>query len=106
MTDFKDLIQKMHGILVQAQGERDQRRELVEPNTPSNRHPEVGWVVYERQVMLGAVNRERKNRHLPEITVEMFVQKVEQLAYGHSDYTSKQALYCAEMSLGRIPVSP
>jgi hypothetical protein len=23
MTDFKDLIQKMHGILVQAQGERD-----------------------------------------------------------------------------------
>jgi hypothetical protein len=105
MNDFRDLIQKMHDILVQAQDERDQRRDLVESNVPSNRHPEVGWVVYERKVMLDAVNRERKNRQLPGITVEIFVRKVEQLAYGPVDYTDKLALYCAEMSLGRIAVA-
>lgn len=64
------------------------------------RRSELGsaWMVYERQVMLACVNAERKKAELPLVTLED-VERVEGGAAGHSDYSSKFALYCAELAL-------
>jgi hypothetical protein len=102
---FAQTIQEMHSKLVAAQQSRDQRTEFVSSNDSSNRHPELGWVVFERQSMFDAVNAKRHVHKLPPINMELFIRKVEQLAVGHCDYTQKIALYCAEMAHGRIPTA-
>lgn len=65
----------------------------------ANGKRELGWVVFERERMLAAVNKERGRRGLPRLAVGD-VERVERLAVGHSDYVSKFALYCAELALG------
>lgn len=63
------------------------------------------WVAAERQVMLEATNAERRARHLPPVT-QAEIAHVERWAYGHSDYSSKFALYCAELAIGEVPGKP
>lgn len=46
-----------------------------------------------------AVNHRRSERGLPNVDRDAIV-RVEQWACGHSDYSSKFALYCAELVLG------
>ena len=103
LPGFAQTIQEMHRKLVAAQQARDQRKELVPSNDPSNRHQELGWVVFERQSMFDAVNAKRHVHELSPVTMELFIHKAEQLAVGHCDYTQKIALYCAELAHGRIP---
>lgn len=72
------------------------------------RREELGplyWVIYERQAMQACVNTERRSTGLPLVTLED-VERVESMAEGHSDYSSKFALYCAELALGFKDIRP
>lgn len=57
------------------------------------------WIEKEHEVMLSEVNRQLQERQRPSITMDQLL-KAEQLAVGHSDYSSKFSLYCAEITLG------
>lgn len=59
---------------------------------------ELGWVLHERAVMHGTVNRVREDRGLPPVPVEE-IERVERSAQGHIDYASKFALRCADLTL-------
>jgi phosphopantetheine adenylyltransferase len=86
--------ERFHKILTEAQWERSLRNDWVEsPDGPS----ELGWVIFERETMHRAVNQVRGENGLAEISVE-HVKRVERMATGHSDYTFKYALYCAELA--------
>jgi hypothetical protein len=88
--------QKMLYTLMKAQDTRKERQEFIVSNNPDEKYPEIGWVVYERQVMLDAVNHERKQLGLDPRPITDIV-KVETQATGHVDYTRKFALYCSEL---------
>lgn len=55
------------------------------------------WIAAERQVMLDIVNEVRVTAGKDPMTIGD-VQRVEQCALGHVDYTRKFALYCAELA--------
>lgn len=57
------------------------------------------WLEAEFTLMLNTVNTERVRRRLSPVTREE-LRRREQLAVGHVDYSSKFALYCAELALG------
>ncbi|MEV7770512.1 hypothetical protein [Kitasatospora sp. NPDC086791] len=57
---------------------------------------ELGWVIYERKTMHQAVNAARAERGLTLVPIGA-VERVESMASGHYDYSSKFALYCAEL---------
>lgn len=82
-------------VLIAAQEERPLRQELVRLPDGSE---ECEWVAFEREAMHRAVNQVRAENGLDEVPVES-VRRVERLAEGHYDYTSKFALYCAELAL-------
>ena len=82
-------------VLAAAASHRHERETVVD--TPYG--PEAGWVAYEREQMLAAVNRERATHRRPDVTVED-VARVERMAAGHVDYAMKYALYCSELATG------
>jgi hypothetical protein len=86
--------ERFRKILIAAQEERHLRGDLVKHPDGSE---ECGWAAFEREVMHSTVNQARTESGLSEIPVEN-VRRVEGLAEGHSDYTSKFALYCAELA--------
>lgn len=59
---------------------------------------ELGWVLHERAVMHGTVNRIREGRGLAPVPVSD-IEKVERSALGHSDYGHKFVLRCAELTV-------
>lgn len=61
---------------------------------------ELGWVVYERETMYQAVNRERAKLGKTNLDLQELM-KVERSAFGHSDYASKFALGCMELVLDK-----
>ena len=63
------------------------------------------WIAAERQVMLDETNEWRALLGKPPVDVAA-IQRVEQWACGHSDYSSKFALYCAEIALDCGPGEP
>ena len=73
---------------------------LSEAQCSRNEHPD--WVLRERRLMRDLVNIERLCEHLPALPITA-VERVETMAEGHSDYSSKFALYCAELALGIKP---
>jgi len=83
----------LRATLAIAQEERPQRPDLVDG--PDG--PECEWAAYERARMHETVNAIRAERGLPAVSVEDVV-RVERLAVGHSDYSSKFAFYCAELA--------
>ncbi len=82
-----------------ASQERGKRGEFVAAPEEARMLKEPGWVAFERQAMLDAVNLERRVRGLPHVTVAQVI-RVENQACGHVDYGSKFALYCAELAMG------
>ena len=74
---------------------------LLQKNREGRRVDE--WVTYELRGMFGAVNEMRTAAGMPEIDYPSFC-RVERLALGHSDYTTKWATYCAELATGRTPI--
>jgi hypothetical protein len=85
----RPMYDRMHAVLTAAQTERPQRQDLL--------GDEPGWVRYERDVMWREVNAARAEAGLPAALLGDLI-RAEQQAVGHSDYTSKYALYCAELA--------
>jgi hypothetical protein len=81
LTLIPKLQELLLAILSKAQGQRGIRRD---------------WIAFEQQTMLDAVNRMRAERGDQPITLATLLKK-ERLAVGHVDYSSKFALYCAEL---------
>jgi hypothetical protein len=92
VTDRREAAEALGRVLAAAQCERPDRSEWVD--SPIGR--ELGWVLHERRVMLEEVNRLRGERALPPVGVRD-VERVEQSAAGHSDYSRKFAWGCAEL---------
>lgn len=78
------LIDDFHYRLMNAQKERKNKNKWM--------GEELEWVIFERETMFNFTNEERLKNNLP---------PVEGWAAGHSDYTFKFALYCAELSIGK-----
>lgn len=84
--------------------DRDKRKDYVPvPGDPTWGEP--GYVAFERDVMLKAVNKERSARGMAPVSLQDFM-RVEQLAVGHTDYATKFSLYCAELAVGEIDIQP
>lgn len=54
------------------------------------------WAAFERLKMWEAVNKYRLQRNKVSILIDR-IKCVERIAFGHSDYSEKFALYCAEL---------
>lgn len=91
-----DLVITIRGL----QQDRWKRPGTVNVDTPHGVRIKPAFVPHEQQGMTNAVNQARTARGLPPVTLED-VQRVEQQAVGHIDYTAKFALYCAELAWGR-----
>ena len=87
---FQKLIGDFLRVLNDAQKHRPEKLKRI--------GDEVEWVIYERKVMLQAVNAVRLQRKRPQISVEE-LHRVEEMAVGHVDYSQKFALYCAQLAL-------
>lgn len=98
MTRLIDLKEQMLKVLSAAQKERKARPEYVDfVNAWGHKVKEPEWAIHELNVMFAEVNRRRAENGLAPISL-VDVQKVESMACGHSDYSSKFALYCAELT--------
>ena len=88
---------RLREVLATAQEQRAQRPDLVD----GPHGPECAWAVYEREVMLDAVNRLRAgiDPSLPPVAMAE-VERADQSAAGHVDYSRKFAWGCAELVLG------
>ena len=89
------LIEHFRRTLAAAQVHRQTMRDMVDTDCG----PELGWVAFEKDAMLKAVNIERYTRGLPSITRAQ-ITRVENSACGHIDYSAKFAMYCADLVLG------
>lgn len=96
--DLPEATSQMENVLVAAQMQRSKRNEWIDG--------ELGWVIYEREEMRKAVESLRATLDLATLsdsTMDELVSKAEREATGHSDYTHKFSLYCAEAALyGKI----
>lgn len=70
-----------------------------------NEYAGNAWIDVEIDVMHHEVCIERSKAGLPDLD-RAAILRVEAWACGHSDYSSKFALYCAELALGRQGVAP
>lgn len=83
------LYDRMYAALTAAQAERPNRQAMI--------GDEPEWVRYERDAMWNEVNAVRaENGQRPALLTDILA--AEQQAVGHSDYTQKYALYCAELA--------
>jgi hypothetical protein len=85
----ENLYNTFRKYLANLQKERDKRQYIV--------NEETAWITYERMGMVNAVQNERLKRKLPPVPEELIL-KAEREALGHSDYSSKFALYCTEIT--------
>lgn len=58
------------------------------------------WALEERRAVLAEVNAIRAERGKQPIDERTLLRKAERQASGHCDYTSKYALYAAELAMG------
>ena len=86
---FRHIYTELHDTLVAAQGERDQRPNLVTVNGQTDWE----WAMYERSVMLSMVNRWRSLTGREHIEMAA-VEQADRRAGGHFDYTRTFALSC------------
>lgn len=91
------LHKRLDGTLAKAMKERKKRQEFIAD--PHDTHDNPAWVLFERQTMHDAVNKERKTLGKQPVPITQVV-RVERSASGHVDYQRKFALYCAELVLG------
>lgn len=83
--------------------ERQQRLDFIDMPDGTK---EVEWVLYEREQTLDLINQIRSQRKLPAISMDHFINDLEQLAIGHSDYAVKLAVASVHVSHGRDPRNP
>jgi len=91
---LRALSDSLRQVLAGAQEQRAQRPDLVDG--PYGQ--ECAWAVYEREVMLDAVNRLRVgiDPGLPLVAMAE-VERADQSAAGHVDYSRKFAWGCAKL---------
>lgn len=70
--------------------EQERRDQHSTPEDPG------AWILKEREAMLTEVNEHRNNLGKEPLSLED-VERVENRAVGHFDYTQKYALYCTEL---------
>lgn len=92
----RDLAKTLEATLIEAARERKARPEVI--TDPDTGQPELEWVLHERAVMLAAVNTIRDREGWPHLTAADLLRP-ETSATGHIDYTTKYALYAAELAL-------
>lgn len=99
ILSWKVLINYMEDILSAAQKKRSERPGFTDaPNGYGNMPERIpNWALYEMNEMLAAVNLIRVSKFKSAITLKEII-KVEGNARGHSDYSHKFALYCAELA--------
>ncbi len=85
-------------VLVEAQKRR--RESAMQALVSTGEGSELRWVLHERVQMLKHVNKAREGIGRAPVT-EDAVRAAERQAEGHSDYTRKWALYCADLILER-----
>lgn len=93
VSSLKAATDVLAAVLARAQQERHQRPDLVDG--PDG--PECEWAASERDRMHETVNQIRAERGLPTVALDDIV-RAERMAVGHSDYSRKYALYCAELA--------
>lgn len=94
-TRVPDTVPELAEALAEAQEQRDQRRSVDGQLPP-------GWVAHERAVMFDATTALLVRHELPIDAQEVAeaVRRAEDRASGHSDYTRKWAIGCAEYIAG------
>jgi len=85
-------------VLVKEQQLRSQRNGYVIDHADNCQTFE--WVLAERRAVLAEVNAIRAERGKSPIDERTLLHKAEWLASGHVDFTSKYALYAAELAIG------
>lgn len=91
MRELPKLRDQFLRVLSEAQELRPQKSKRI--------GDELEWVIYEREVMLKAVNAVRLQKNLLIEATMADVKRAESCAAGHVDYSQKFALYCAELAL-------
>lgn len=105
-SQFASLHAQFREVLANAQKERTSRPDFVEVTIRGHKYQEPAWAVFEMETMLGAVNKIRTSDGKPAATMDD-LWRVEGTAKGHSDYSTKFALYCVELALyGKELVAP
>lgn len=99
------LIEGMTKVFQMAAEMRSRRQEEVDDPVKPCPGRTRRWVLYERWRLLEAVNTERHCRGLEPVGASE-IKRVELMAFGHSDYAHKYAIYCAELALGESDVQP
>lgn len=95
---FSALLLQFREILASAQKERPSRDGYKEVTIRGRTYQEPSWAVFEVETMLRAVNEVRVADGKPEATTDD-LWRIEGYARGHSDYSLKFALYCAELAI-------
>ncbi|KXO92955.1 Uncharacterised protein (plasmid) [Tsukamurella tyrosinosolvens] len=90
--EFLGLIKEFTNKLNSEAEHRDERQQRLSSG-------ELAWAAHERDFMRDLVNAARADRGAGPVDVAR-IEAVEQLAAGHSNYTSKFAMYCAELVFG------
>ena len=102
LIDLRDTKAHMLSALNKAQEKRQERLAMVDTFDAWGYKTKVPeWHLYELGTMLLEVNRFRTANKLSPIDIVQ-LQRVESMACGHSDYSSKFALYCAELAIKNV----
>ena len=94
MTHITNIRDHLLGVLEKAQEQRGKLAGRVD--SEHDRFPIERWILHERKTMHDEVNLERSKVGKAPVPIEAVV-RVERMAVGHSDFSSKFALYCAEL---------
>ena len=89
--DRRALIDWFYRELCKAQQERNARPGMTDAGEPE-------WVVFERDKLLELINLRRARLSAPAVDMAA-VERIENSAVGHIDYTSKLAIRAAELVL-------
>ena len=103
---WSSTLEEFRLLLANAQKERKSREgRYVHIKIRDQDHWEVAWAVFEVETMLAAVNKVRALDGQPEANMDD-LWRVEGFARGHSDYSMKFALYCAELAIHGKVIGP
>ena len=80
---------------------QQKRRSKFTEDVTKDGETHIGWVFAERDCVLTAVNKLRAALGKEPVSAKD-IRRIDNMAAGHSDYTSKFCLYAAEMVMAGI----
>lgn len=95
MLDRRQLIDHFRKLLAEEQAKRPSREKYVrwgDEDVPE-------WLKAELEMLRMEVNLQRRERGLRLVQMRD-IRRLDTMASGHSDYSVKLAIYCAELSVG------